>query len=171
MVISKKKILKALINGVWLKWKLCHWNQLGQKPYAGKLKPPALKNKENHFCIGSSDLSPCCCFFFFFVFFFFFFFFSAGLAGYQNIIERCIMAHSKAISHIYVVYINSAVCKCYMALKQYFFVGLAGYQNIVDRFFIVHIKDTAHIHVFPIKSSICECQNGTNSAIVSMWKI
>ena len=59
-------------------------------------------------CIGSADSSLIC------------FHFSVGLVGYQNIIQRCLMAHSKAISCIYVLFIIFTIFKCHMALKLYF---------------------------------------------------
>ena len=131
-----EKSLKPLENGVRSKWKVYHWNQHVRKPDTGKLQSPSLNNKENRFLASVALICfPFLCFVFFF--------FSAGLAGYQNIIERCLMAHSKAISYIYVLFINSchlqvsngtkmALTQGVCAISQG--VAVVGYQNIVDRF-------------------------------------
>jgi hypothetical protein len=82
-------------NG-WKPWNRYYWKQ-------GNYSPPPWKIRK----IGSIFASVAL-------------FFSTGLAGYQNIIERCLMAHTKAIPHIDVLFINSAICKCHVALKWHF---------------------------------------------------
>jgi hypothetical protein len=77
------------------------------KPFTGKLQSPSLNNKENNFFASVALI----CLLFFVGFF------STGLAGYQNIIDRFLMAHSKAISNIYVIFVNSAICMSHMTLK------------------------------------------------------
>ena len=57
-------------------------------------------------------------------------FFSAGLAGCQNIIERCLMAHSKTISHIYVLFISSIICKFQIALKTALLVSCLRWKSL-----------------------------------------
>jgi hypothetical protein len=40
-----------------------------------------------------------------------------GLEGYKNIVDRCLIAHIEAISHTYILFINSTTCNCQIALK------------------------------------------------------
>jgi len=40
-----------------------------------------------------------------------------GLVGYQNFSEWRLMTHLKAIAHIYVIFINSTIRNCDIALK------------------------------------------------------
>ena len=81
------------------------------------------------------------------------------------------MAHSITICHIYVLFINSVICKCDMALEWHFCiisqgVALAGNQNIVDISFIAHIKDIAHIYVLHMNSPISKFQMALKTSLL-----
>ena len=69
------------------------------------------------------------------------------------------MAHLKTISYIYVIFINSILCKCHMSLKiallrRFSRVVLAGCQNIVDRCLMAYIIAILYIYIFLINSTI-----------------
>ena len=131
-----------------IKTRMFHWNQHDWKPCIERLQDLTLNNKEDHFLPWVALISLRFSFPFF-----------PGLVGYQNIIERVLTAHSKAISPIYVLFKNSTICKCPMGLK----VELCSISQGVELpeclrkiFLMAHIKHFPHI--IHTNSSIFEFQ-------------
>ena len=66
-----------------------------------------------------------------------------ALAGYQNIVDRSLVAHKKVIAHIYVLHINSTINKlqtllgrqswCRISSRKAGAIGLAELNNICTK--------------------------------------